>query len=207
MSWFSRSQAEPCPPPASSSHRSLALGPLLSGLHPESRHAVLDLGPPMGHNLELLAALGCRIRITDLFRSLASETLEAREPQACRALFERLLPLDVGERFDAVLMWDLFDYLRLHEAAALMARITPACAPRAVIFGLVSTLHQIPATPLRYRIDDRETLYSTGPREPQRPAPRHTQPELVRRMPGFKVKASYILRHGVQEYLFERAPS
>ncbi len=168
---------------------------------------MLDLGPPVEHNLELLSGLGCRIRISDLYRSLSAEPLETREPEACASLFERLLPLGADEHFDAILIWDLLDYLRPHEIAALMARVTPACAPRAVAFGLVSTLRQIPAAPLRYRIEDRETLSCSGTREPQRPAPRHTQPELARRMPGFEVKRSFILRHGVQEYLFERVAS
>lgn len=205
MSWFSRTR-EPTDVEGGSPlrHRSLALQPLLAGLDPETRHSALDLGAPVGHNLELLSARGCRIRITDLYRSLSVETLESREPEACGPLFARLLPFDPSERFDVVFLWDLLDYLRPHEIAALMARVTSACAPRAVALALVSTLRQIPGTPRRYRIEDEGTLSWNAPVGSPRPCPRHTQPELIRLMPGFAVKNSYILRNGVQEYLFER---
>lgn len=205
MSWFSRARERPdVEAGAPQSHRSLALKPLLAGLDPETRHSVLDLGPPVGQNLELLSARGCRIRITDLFRSLSAETLESREAEACGSLFARLLPFDASERFDIVLLWDLLDYLRPHEIAGLMGRVTPACAPRAIVFALVSTLRQIPATPRRYRIEDAETLSWNASAEVLRPCPRHTQAELIRWMRGFAVKSSFILRNGVQEYLLER---
>jgi hypothetical protein len=165
---------------------------------------VLDLGPPVGHNLETLSALGCRIRITDLFRSLSAETLEAREPDACPGLFARLLPVDASEQFQIVLLWDLLDYLRPHEISALMAHVAAACAPRAGAFALVSTRRQIPGAPRRYRIEDLERLSWGGSTEPARPGPRRTQPELCRLMPAFRVKRSFILRNGVQEYLLER---
>lgn len=205
MSWFSRQQERPeLETGAPSSHRSVALRAVLGGLDPEARHSVLDLGPPVGHNLERLSALGCRIRITDLFRSLSAETLEAREPETCPALFARLLPAEASEQFQIVLLWDLLDYLRPHEISALMAHVAVACAPRALVYALVSTLRQIPAAPRRYRIEDLETLSWSGSAEPLRPGPRHTQPELCRLMPAFRVKKSFILRNGVQEYLLER---
>lgn len=206
MSWFSRRPRERSDVAVDPErrHRSLALRPLLSGLDPEQRHSVLDLGPPVGHNLEMLSALGCRIRITDLFRSLAAETLEAREAEACPALLGRLLPVEAREQFEIVLLWDLLDYLRGHEIAALMAHLVPACAPRVVAFALVSTLRQIPGAPRRYRIEDLDTLSWSAAADPPRPGPRHTQPELTRLMPAFRVKSSFILRNGVQEYLLQR---
>jgi len=204
MAWLPRLKAGNGEAPAPASHRSLALRPLLAGLDLETPHTALDLGPPVGRNLELLSGLGCRIRITDMYRSLSGESLESREPEACASLFARLLPHEPGDSFDVVFLWNLLDYLRPHEITSLMARVAGACRPRARVFAMVSTRHQIPAMPLRYQIEDLDTLSWTGPEEPQRPCPRRTQPELCRLMPGFKVKSSFILRHGVQEYLFER---
>jgi hypothetical protein len=140
----------------------------------------------------------------DLFRSLQAESLEAREPEACAALIARLLTLDPREQFEIVLLWDLLDYLHAHEISALMAHLAPACSPRVVAFALVSTLRQIPGAPRRYRIEDEDTLSWSAAADPPRPGPRRTQPELARLMPGFRVKSSFILRNGVQEYLLER---
>ena len=203
MRWFSGS-SRPAAPTQSPGHRSLALKALLDSLHPDSRPTVLDLGPPLAGNIAFLSALSCRVRIADLHRSLRAEPLENRKPEAMGALLERLLPLAPGERFDALLAWDVFDYLRPDQVSALMARLTPACSPEARALVLTSTRQQIPAAPLRYRILDRETLAVDGPHEPARDSARRAQPDVRRLMPGFAVRHSVLLRSGVQEYLFAR---
>jgi len=201
--WFSGSRppAEVAPPPG---HRSPALRAILDDLPPGSRHAVLDLGPPLAGNIKVLSALECRVRIVDLHRSLSAEPVESRRPEAMGALYERLLPLVPDERFDALLAWDVFDYMRPDQVSSLMARLTPACRPGALALVLVSTRRQIPARPRRYRIVDRESLAYDGPSHPECPCPRYGQHDLARLMPGFSVRSSFLLRSGVQEYLLAR---
>jgi len=200
----SRSLSAPAEPAPPAGHHSLALKPFLDALRSEARPSVLDLGAPVGSNLEFLSELGCRVRIADLYRSLSAESVESRRPEASRALFERLLPVGADERFDAVLAWDVFDYLRPDQLAALMARLAPGCRSRALVLALVSTRRQIPAAPLRYRILDRENLAWEGALEPMRSCPRYSQPDFARAMPGFSVLRSFLLRNGIQEYLFVR---
>jgi len=203
VAWLPGSRA-PDEAASSPGHRSLALRELLDGLRPGSRHAVLDLGPSVAANVRFLAALSCRIRIADLVRSLAAESVQSRRPEATGALLERLLPLAPDERFDAVFAWDVFDYLRPDQVSSLMARLRPACNPEAPVLALVSTRRTIPAAPLRYRIVDRENLAHDGPREPARPCPRYGQSDLLHLMPGFSISRSYLLRSGLQEFLFAR---
>lgn len=183
---------------------SQSLKALLDSLRPESRHAVLDLGPPLAENVKLLSGLGCRVRIADLHRSLSAESLESRQPEAMDALFERLLPLAPEEGFDALLAWDVLDYLRPDQVSSLMARLTPACRPGALALVMVSTRRQIPARPARYRILDRETLDCDSPPQPMRACPLYTQLDLAHMMPGFSVRRSFLLRSGIQEYLLAR---
>jgi hypothetical protein len=201
--WFSRSRA-PAEDAPSPGHCSQALKAILDGLPPESRHAVLDLGPPLAGNIKFLSARSCRVRIADLHRSLCAESVESRRPEGMGALFERLLPLAPDEHFDALLAWDVFDYMRPDQVSSLMARLTPACRPEALALVLVSTRRQIPAKPLLYRIVDRENLACDGPLQPVRACPRYTQPDLARMMPGFSVRRSFLLRNGIQEYLLAR---
>lgn len=202
MSWFqgSRSATEP----AATGYKSLSLKALLDSLHPEPRRAVLDLGPPLAGNIKLLSGLGCRVRIADLNRSLGAEPIESRQPDAMAALLERLLPLLPDERFDALLAWDVLDYLRPDQVSSLMARLIPACRPGALALVMVSTRRQIPARPARYRIVDRESLDCDGPLQPTRVCPLYTQLDLAHLMPGFSVRRSYLLRSGIQEYLLAR---
>ncbi len=205
MSWFSGSRQPSAPEPkASVEHRSLALPQLLRSLRPESHPSVLDLGMAGGPNLEFLAAYSCRLRIADLYRSLQAEPPESREPEAYPALLKRLLPLEPNETFDVVLAWDLFNYFRRDQTAALMTWLAPACTARTIVFTLISTLPQIPGVPLRFRILDDQHLGWDGLSRSTRPSPRFTQPDLRKMLPGFRVKASYILRNGIQEYLLEK---
>lgn len=176
----------------------------MDSLQPESRSTVLDLGPPLADNIAFLSALSCRVRIADLHRSLCAESIEDRQAEAMDATLGRLLPIAPDERFDAMLAWDVFDYMRPDQVSSLMARLTAACRPEALVLVLASTRRQIPAAPLRYRILDRENMAADGPLEPLRPGPCHGQPDLRRMMPGFSVRHSVLLRSGVQEYLFVR---
>jgi hypothetical protein len=203
VAWFSGSSS-PADSAPSSGHRSQALKALLDSLRPDERHTVLDLGPPLASNIEFLSALSCRVRIADLHRSLCHETVENRQQEAMGATLDRLLPLAPEERFDALLAWDVFDYMRTDQVATLMARLAPACREGALVLVLASTRRQVPAAPLRHRILDRESMASEGPLEPQRPGPCHGQPDLKRMMPGFSVRHSVLLRSGVQEFLFAR---
>ena len=203
MAWFPGARAPTGAAPATG-HRSLALKELLDGWRPGSRHSVLDLGPSVAANVKYLAALSCRVRIADLVGSLAAESVESRRPEAMPALFERLLPLAADERFDAVLAWDVFDYMRPDQVSCLADRLGPACRPEAPVLVFVSTRRTIPATPLRYRIVDRENVAHDGPREPARPCPRYGQHDLRRMMPAFSVRRSFLLRTGIQEFLLAR---
>jgi hypothetical protein len=176
VAWFSASPspAERAAPPG---HRSQALKALLDSLRPESRSTVLDLGPPLAGNIEFLSALSCRVRIADLHRSLCAESIENRQAEAMDATLARLLPLAPDEHFDAMLAWDVFDYMRPDQVSSLMARLTTACRPEALVLVLASTRRQIPAAPLRYRILDHESMAGDGPLDPLRAGPRHGQPD------------------------------
>jgi hypothetical protein len=145
------------------------------------------------------------VRVADLHRALSLEPPESRAPGALRGLLEKLLPLAPGERFDALLAWDLFDHLRPDQVLALMAHLAPALPPGARALVLTSVRRQPPAAPLTYRILDRETLIADGALEPARGArPRAQQPDVRRLMPGFAVRHGVLLRSGVQEYLLVR---
>lgn len=208
MRWFSGGRT-PTGPDEPGEHRSSALKALLDGLHPEKRPTVLDLGPPLADNVAFLSALAYRVRIAGLHLAFCAEAAESGEPEPPAALLDRVLPIAPGERFDAVLAWDLFDFLRADQLTALMARLTPACAPGARFLLLTSVRRQLPSAPPKYRIIDRETLAVEAPaheprREPPRDARLREQPDLRRLMRGFFIGHSLLLRSGVHEYLFIR---
>lgn len=188
--------------PAADEHRSPALGALVASLHPDRRCQVLDLGRPVGPNIEWLSARNCRVFVVDLHRSLLAETIEARKPENAARLFDKLLPLAKDDRFDAVLAWDQFNYLRPDQISSLMARLSPACRRGTLLLAFVATHREIPAVPMRYRILGPQMLAWQGAAARTRSSPCYHGPDLARLMPDFKVKSSFLLRNGIQEYLF-----
>ena len=167
---------------------------------------MLDLGPPLAGNVKFFTALACRVRVADLHRSLCAEPIESRRPEAMPALLEQLLPLEPEDRYDAVLAWDVFDYMRIDQVKPLMARLAPRLRPHAQVLVLASMQSQIPAVPLRHRIVDRDHLDSEAhgrdtDHSVMRPCPRYRQSDLVQMMPTLTVRRCYLLRNGIKEYL------
>lgn len=205
MSWFSRSRKETAPAvaqlePGPEVHRSLGLAALLEGMRRRGQGLrILDLGPAVGANVEFLSQLGCKLHIGDLYASRSSAT-DGEELGV--EFFEQLFPPDT--RFDVVLAWDLFNYLQRKEMARLGAILRRNCRPGALVFALMSIQKQIPAQPYRFRmLEGGELVYErrTGL---ERPGPRYAPSEIASALKGFRVDRSFLLRHGIQEYLFTR---
>jgi len=205
MSWFLRSRKESIQAvaeaePGPEVHRSLALPALLHSMRRKGLGLrILDLGPAVGSNVELLSQLGCKLHIGDLY---ASRTSAGEGEELSQEFFEQLMPSD--SRFDVVLAWDLFNYLQRREMARLGPLLRRHCRPGALVFALMWIHKQIPAQPIRFRMQDNGQLLYERRTGLDRPGPRYAQSELTGFMKGFQVDRSYLMRHGIQEYLFLR---
>jgi methyltransferase family protein len=142
----------------------------------------------------------------------AHETWDARPPRqdgedeepGLAGRFGQLLAFPEETRFDAVLIWDLINYLERREVAALARQLARFCRPGAMLFALISILKQIPAEPMRFRILDQEHLAYETRTAAVRPCPRYAPAELNELLRGFRLDRSFLMRHGTQEYLFTR---
>ncbi|HYU33378.1 MAG TPA: class I SAM-dependent methyltransferase [Thermoanaerobaculia bacterium] len=211
MSWFSfrtarREAAHPIAAPVQAGtepeiHRSLALPTVFAALARGPRANVLDLGTAIGSNVEHLSEFGCRLSIEDLFMTRMSA---ADGEQLGPEFFEQLIPLPNGPQFDVVFAWDLFNYLTRKELAHLTARLRQACRPGAQVLALIWYHKSIPAQPIRFRFHGTEQLVYDRRTALERPGPRFQPAEINQLMSGFHVDRSFLLRHGIQEYLFVR---
>lgn len=214
MSWFSSrgsggakgdaAKRERQPPEGGSqSHRSLALAALLKEIRQDRKLEVLDLGPAVGSNVEFFSRFGCKIYIEDLYAALSSRQPSGSEgEEAGPQFFAEFLPLPEAERIDVVLAWDRFDYLTRKELRHFVGHLGRFCHAGTYVFALVSYGKQIPAQPMRFRILDEENLLYEPVTAATRPSPRYAPAELNDILRGFRVSRSFLLRHGIQEYLF-----
>jgi len=187
-------------------HRSLALPAVFAALSRGQRLNVLDLGAALGSNVERLSEYGCRLDIEDLY---ASKSAAAEGGSLGPEFFAEFLAPAEGRQFDLVLAWDLFNYLDRKELASLGSRLRQFCRPGALIFALVSYHKTIPAQPIRFRFvdQDQDQLIYERRTTVERPGPRFAPAEFNELLRGFRVDRSFLLRHGIQEYLFMREGS
>jgi hypothetical protein len=189
-------------------HRSPALASLLAELK-GGRVEVLDLGAPVGANVEFLAPLGCKLYIEDLYSALANRQPRGAEAEvAGPEFFAEFLSLPDDVRFDAVFAWDLFNYLKREELAHFAAHLDRYCRPGTKVFALISYLKQMPAQPHRFRFHDQESLIYERRTATERPSPRLATAELPELLGDFRIDRTFLLRNGYQEYLMvkERKP-
>jgi hypothetical protein len=171
------------------------------------RQRILDLGPAIGSNVTFFSRLPCNLFIADLHEALFPGSAEGVMHR--RDFFDGLLTAELPEEsdFDLILAWDLLNYLDPEELGALSSHLAAVCSPGAVLFAMITTRKVMPNKPPHFRILDPSRLSYEIESGVKREAPRYKEPELERAMPEFVVQSTFLLRNGMQEYLFTRRPS
>jgi SAM-dependent methyltransferase len=212
MSWFSprgtgprkeqgRVQTQEAEPDV---HRSLALSALFETIR-RRKMTVLDLGSTVGSNVEFLSQYGCKLFLEDLYAALSSRTQGGDgDDLAGPQFFADFLPLPEDTRFDVILAWDLFNYLHRKELAVFSEQLRRYTQSGALLFAMVSYHKTIPAQPYRFKIKDEQHLVYDRRTSTERPSPRLAPAEVTNLLKGFRVDRSFLLKHGIQEYLLVR---
>lgn len=186
--------------------RSPSLELLVGRLQEPRRHRVLDLGPPLGSNVEFFSHSPCTLYLEDLHRTLEAAgpppVPEGAEAPDWDALVARAIYNRPAEPYDIVLGWDLFNYFDRALVTALMRRLSPHCRTGTYLFLMVSTAPEIAIEPARLTISPAGRLVYEPSPGPTRANPRYTPLALERMMPGFHLLHSFLLGEGMQDYLF-----
>src|SRR5262245_45737492 len=119
---------------AEPSYASKTLARFFSLLFARSAPVVLDLGPVIGSNITFLGErVGCKIYVEDLYTDIDRHAENDKLDQ---------LPTFLGGRFllpdssvDAVLGWDVFDYLAPMAASTLSSELIRLLRPGGVFLG------------------------------------------------------------------------
>lgn len=183
---------------------SLALGLLVDKIARSAPCRVLELGPAFGANVEFLSKYSSKICIEDLYQTLASfdPSFNGDQSSFC-PVYEALLPYHEDTRFDVILMWDLLDYLDGQNTRRLMRHLRRFCHRGTLLYALVSTRPKIPASPTHFKIVEKDKLLYQVTSTEERDCPRYRQGALLELLRSVRVERSFLLRNGMQEYLFE----
>jgi len=186
------------------SHPSPGLKAALASIPADGTCRILDLGPSVAGNLEFVSSLASRVQIVDL---LGGDTLTGKTAYPGhreRVGVLRALADEHAGSFHLVLAWDIFNYLPIEQAQAVVGELARLCRPAGRLLAIVVETDTMPASPNRYRIIDEENLAYELLTIDLRGGP-HLPPAAVERfLAGFSIEHSFVLRHGVREYLAVR---
>ncbi len=125
---------------------------------------VLDLGPTSASNLHFITGLGHKAYNDDVLKTANSGLFvtAGAEPGTTTVDVERFMAEELNyapEFFDAVLMWDVCDYMPEPLVKPIVERIHRITKPRGALLAFFHTRDAGPHSPYcRYLIQNEETL-------------------------------------------------
>lgn len=175
---------------------------LIEHLDTDKRCVVLDLGMAHTQTVELFSRYRCRLDIADL--TDAVDTLNTvSEPEVLRERAEALLPTPHAEAADAVLCWDIFNYLDRPALTALMSRVAARTRPGTLVHTLIVYAEtHMPERPGHFVPQEDLSLLDGSVRRHEREAPRYAPTELTDCLHAYSMERAMLLTNGMQEILF-----
>lgn len=197
------------------SRQSNGLKEFLWNLDGLGRGTLLDLGPAWQTTLSFFIERGFRVSSEDLLRGWSNfvQEEEARlGPEKTPENFQERTPESRAQRFlqdnlnytnasfDALLLWDVLDYLEPTLAKATVAQLTELLRPGGVVLAMFHS--KKPEGFQRYRVADTNTL-QVLPAKPLVPAQKVYQNREIQDLFGrYRTMKSFVARDQLRETLF-----
>ncbi|HET6464018.1 MAG TPA: class I SAM-dependent methyltransferase [Nitrospiria bacterium] len=176
---------------------------MLSGI---PKPHVLDLGRLSGANIEFMIQKGFKVYVDDRITDLKpapppSPTSRSEKKRPAPAPLE---PLEYDPAlFDAVLCWDIFDYLVAKQAQELIAGIAKALKPKGLLLAFFYCNRTTSPPPVRYRILQADQL-EYKPLSQNLPRRIYENREIQELFTGFDTVNSCFLINQMREVLVQR---
>jgi hypothetical protein len=162
---------------------------------------LLDLGPAIGANIAFLGErIDCKIHVKDLYADLDRHARLGALDRLPQFLDGRFAGLD--ERIDAVLCWDVFDYLDPAAACVLAGGLIRALRPGGALLAFFVGGRPEDGRHTRYVIADEAHLRHHVSPDPRRRQRVRQNRDIVTLFDGLEVVDSVLLKSGVREFLF-----
>jgi hypothetical protein len=177
--------------------------PLLSSLldagDPPRRRVVADLGALQPGLLEAVSGTRTKLLIVDLPERRRAGTDHWEHIDSALPTGHWRVPVD------AVLCWDLLNYLDVERLAGLAASLRDRAAPACRVHALIHySALEMPEQPAGIRIDsDRALQIPNDALQSRVAAPRYSPKALEKAMPSLTVDRSMLLGNGMREFLFK----
>ena len=180
-----------------------ALAAIAAHLSPDSGCRVLDLGAAVAANIDFYGGFAHHVRVVDAVQELASHVEEEGEEGGFETLIDKIWRGVVGE-FDVVMAWDLVSHIDRDMARSVVSRLREVCRRGAKVYMLTYEGAVMPSTPQVFEIRSADRLLYRPASSGMVPAGKLPPADVERLLVGFQVESSFLLRHGVREYVVIR---
>jgi hypothetical protein len=189
--------------PAETVCASTTLARFLSLVFAQPAAELIDLGPVIGSNIAFLGErIGCKIHVEDLYADLDCHARDGaldRFPE----FLERRFPLrDAG--VDAVLCWDIFDYLAPAAATVLAGELTRVLRPGGALLGFFGGGGPDDRRYTKYVIEDEAHLRCRSYAAACSRSRVLQNRDIHNLFAGLQLCGSVLLKSGVREVLFRK---
>jgi len=183
--------------------RSPALAKFLEAIGSRVAPELLDLGPGIGPNIAFFGErIRCKIHVEDLYADLDRHVQRGTLDRFPQFLATRL-PLP-DQSIDAVLCWDLFDYLEAAAATVLAGELIRVLKPEGALLVFFSTVASGERCYTRYIIEDEEHLrYRPHPGACTRQRVLENR-DIVQLFDRLRVSDSILLKSQLREIVFRK---
>jgi cyclopropane fatty-acyl-phospholipid synthase-like methyltransferase len=169
-----------------------------------SPHArVLDLGSVVGGNLQFFIDLGCKVTADDQQHPVETASLTS---SGAGADWKGHPSLDYpSDSFEAVLVWDFFDFLGPQEARSFsrdLHRVVKAGGIVMAYFTSRETERREPSRRFRITAPDKIEWIPLGAARPLRHV--YQNRDIERMFEGFRIHFAVVLQNGSREILLEK---
>jgi len=165
-------------------HRSPGLTAIYNAVCSHKHNEVLDLGPCVAANFAFLSKLGCRFHFENVIDDL--KELQSRQ------LNQFISAIKLGDQYNVVLMWDIWNYLSVAQQAALCQELEPYLKPGALLHSIHYVGARRPQAPMEFKVIDQ---YYLEVKQNSASVPNNNQASTIERLKAlhnFKVLRSYI---------------
>jgi len=179
----------------------------IRGSQRHRKFRVLDLGPARQSVLELSALKSFRLQVADVVSDL--DIVEA-DPRSIYSIgefsetdWDNCLPAEDGSPIDAVLSWDIFNYLGIEDIGSLSRCLSRRCNPGAFLHSIVYTGETMPLNPLQFDLLLPATLYrSQKISDYTTPSPRYGHALTQKSLGSFVAEHLFQLDADLQEEVY-----
>lgn len=181
-------------------HRSFGLAALTTEMV-KSGDKILDLGPLSSGTTQAFLGLNCQCHIEDLVEYI-TDNQYSDDPIG--ALEQHLIPKPAGLKFDAILCWDLLNFLDLKVIEHLIRLLKPHLKQGTILHTMRYTGRNQPTKPRRFRLLDNFCFeYVDDPNYPEVPSKGHSTVTLLKCMDRFSLFNSLMKREGMDQNVTE----